>query len=370
MTFLLGITFVEVLKWIGYVIVALLCLMFMIVVHELGHYTAGKIFKFKINEFSIGFGPAIFKHTNKKNGEVFALRCVPLGGYCAFAGEDGEGASDTETEGNFNSKPPWQRIIVLISGALFNYISAIVIISIFFMAFGEALPMVVSVQDVYSDSEMTVQAQQVLKEGDIILEVEGKKIYSLLDSTEFSRAIEGKDSFTATVIRDGETIEVTVNKVYYNSAQEGEDPQSAYGLGISYAFYQYKMGFFQSIGHSFAFSWDVIALIFRSLGQVFTGTAKVSETLGGTATAIASLAQLTQYGFFAIMYGVCVLSASLAIMNMLPFPALDGSKVVFCLIEWIRGKPINRKVENIIHVVGLVCLLLLAVILDLVHFIG
>ena len=118
--FLLGTTFVEVLEWIGYVLAALLCLMFIIVVHEFGHYAAGKIFKFKINEFSIGFGPAIIKHTNKKTGELFAVRCIPLGGYCAFDGEDEEGKSEPG-EGSYYSKPPWQRIIVLLSGALFNF---------------------------------------------------------------------------------------------------------------------------------------------------------------------------------------------------------------------------------------------------------
>ena len=133
---------------------------------------------------------------------------------------------------------------------------------------------------------------------------------------------------------------------------------------------QHKLGFFSSIGHSFGFGWDVIELIFTSVGKVFTGSAKVSETLGGTATAIASLFEVTQQGFFAAMYAVCVLSASIAIMNILPFPALDGSKIVFCIIEWIRGKPVNRKIENIIHVVGLVLLLALAIVLDILHFTG
>ena len=84
MSFLLSVTFVEVMSYIGYILIALLCLMAMIVIHEFGHYIAGKIFKFKINEFSIGFGPALFKIKNKRNGELFSLRLLPLGGYCAF----------------------------------------------------------------------------------------------------------------------------------------------------------------------------------------------------------------------------------------------------------------------------------------------
>ncbi|MEG1608286.1 MAG: site-2 protease family protein, partial [Clostridia bacterium] len=91
----------------------------------------------------------------------------------------------------------------------------------------------------------------------------------------------------------------------------------------------------------------------RTIGGIFTGALKVKDTLGGTVTAISSLAQMMQQGFPAVMYGVCVLSASLAIMNILPLPALDGSRIVFCIIEAIRRKPINRKTENIIHTVGI-----------------
>ena len=88
MVLCLAVSGLEVLKWIGYFLVALLCLMLMIMLHELGHYTFGKIFKFKINEFAIGFGPKLFSKTNKKSGEVFSIRAVPLGGFCSFAGED------------------------------------------------------------------------------------------------------------------------------------------------------------------------------------------------------------------------------------------------------------------------------------------
>ncbi|MCQ2399319.1 MAG: site-2 protease family protein [Clostridia bacterium] len=112
-----------------YILIAVLVLLVMITVHEFGHYVVGKAFKFKINEFSIGFGPAIIKKV-KKDGEVFSVRALPLGGYCAFAGEDDEG----EKEGDFNTKPPYQRILVLIAGATMNFLTAILIVCIFFGA--------------------------------------------------------------------------------------------------------------------------------------------------------------------------------------------------------------------------------------------
>ena len=111
----------SVLNYILYIIIALLILMFLVMVHELGHYTAGKILGFKIDEFSIGFGPKLFQK-KKKNGELFTIRAVPLGGYCAFDGEDTDSASSTA----FNNQKPWKRLIVLVSGVLFNFLIAVV----------------------------------------------------------------------------------------------------------------------------------------------------------------------------------------------------------------------------------------------------
>ena len=121
----------------GYVAIAILILMVMITIHELGHYVVGKIFKFKINEFAIGMGPAVFKRM-LKSGEVFSIRLFPFGGFCAFDGEDEDGK---EADPNaFNNKKPWQRILVLIAGATMNYILALIIIIIFLVFFRRYFP--------------------------------------------------------------------------------------------------------------------------------------------------------------------------------------------------------------------------------------
>ena len=130
------LAFSDVMKTIGSVLLAILILLAMITVHEFGHYIAGKIFKFKINEFAIGFGPALYKRT-KKNGEVFSVRALPLGGYCAFEGEDEENSHPDA----FNNKKPWQRIIVLFAGAFMNYLLALLLIITSFFAYGQLLLM-------------------------------------------------------------------------------------------------------------------------------------------------------------------------------------------------------------------------------------
>ena len=125
----------SVMSTIFAVLLAILILLAMITVHEFGHYLAGKALKFKINEFAIGFGPKLFRRVSKKTGEAFSIRLLPLGGFCAFEGED----NGAESEGSFNSKAPWKRIIVLISGPLMNYVLAVLLIIIAMLSFGQML---------------------------------------------------------------------------------------------------------------------------------------------------------------------------------------------------------------------------------------
>ena len=214
----------DILKWIGYFLVALVCLMLMIIIHALGHYTFGKIFKFKINEFSIGFGPKIFSRTNKKTGEVFSIRPFPLGGFCAFGGEDEE-SSDPH---DFNNRPVWQRIIVLFAGAGFNFLSAFIVITIFFAAYGEYFPVVGEVyQHVeYVDDEnyQLIEGSQALKKGDVILSVDGKMAYSLLEFNKLSELVSGdKDNVEVVVLRDGKKETLKVVKHYYLTYIEKTD---------------------------------------------------------------------------------------------------------------------------------------------------
>ncbi len=380
----LAVSGLEVLKWIGYVLVALFCLVLMVVLHELGHYTFGKIFKFKINEFAIGFGPKIFSKTNKKTGEVFSIRPFPFGGFCAFGGEDEE----SKDPHDFNNRPIWQRIIVLFAGAGFNFLSAFIVITIFFSAYGEYFPVVGEVyQHVeYVDEEnyQIIEDSQQLLKGDVILSVNGKNAYSLLEYNRLSELIsDTADNVKVVVLRNGEKITLDIQKHYYLSyTDSGEKDENGdkvlvenvsknKGLGMALgSFSAQKLSFGKALGHGAAFGYDVLRVTGKSLKQLFTGSASISQSMGGTATAIFSLAQLVQAGLPAIIYGFCILSVSIGIMNVMPLPALDGARIVFAIIEGIRRKPINRKIEGTVHFAGLIVLLALAIILDLLHFFG
>ena len=142
------------MKNVGYVLIAVLILLVMITVHEAGHYFVGKIFKFKINEFAIGMGPAIFKK-KLKSGEDFSVRLLPLGGFCAFEGEDGDGAD----ENAFDKKKPWQRILVLLAGATMNYILALLVIMLTFGIYGQQ---VVGTSTITTPSKIRIRSKTAI----------------------------------------------------------------------------------------------------------------------------------------------------------------------------------------------------------------
>ena len=369
----------SVMATIGSVILAILILLAMITVHEFGHYVAGKALKFKINEFAIGFGPKIYKRVSKKSGEAFSIRLLPLGGFCAFEGEDEEGAS----ENSFTKKKPWQRIIVLIAGPLFNYITALILIIISMFAFGQPVFKVGGIAPPDESVTATEYAEYVensLAEDDCILKVNGKSIYLV---TDIMTALNGKsrgDMVDFRVARGGKQQNITVKlraDCNFKSTSEANKVLGVIGIGTvergdglyyDIAATNYRFGFFTTIGHSFAYSWRTAGTIFKVLGELLTGKLSISS-MGGPVTTIkltSELASKSVQSFFEI---AAYIGVNLAVFNLLPIPALDGSKVIFCIIEWIFKKPVPRKIEAVIHAVGFVLILGFAVLVDILQFV-
>lgn len=368
------------LRSVGSILLALLILLLMITVHEFGHYVAGKIFKFKINEFAIGFGPALYKKT-KKNGEVFSIRALPLGGYCAFEGENDDDATDASAAGSapssdpnaFNNKKPWQRIIVLISGALMNFLTALVCIAISFSAFGQLLFMTYEVAPL-SLEEQVEYAGYTFQDRDIILSVEGKDCYL---STDLMKALKGGkkgDVYTFQIIRNGEKVTQQIKLRSAATIDSVTDTNTLFeSLGIAqkdgvYQMYscKAKFGFFESLGRAFVYAFRIAGSIFTVLGQLLTGALGL-HAMGGPITTISVTSKLASQGLLQFLEITAYIGVNLAVFNLLPIPALDGSKVVFTTIEWVRGKPVNRKVENALHFAGLFLLFGFAILVDLLH---
>lgn len=368
---MIAATFATVMSWVGYIAIAILALMFMVVIHELGHYLAGKLLKFKIVEFSIGFGPTFkfLKHRSKKTGELFAIRPIPLGGYCNF--EDEDSASDSATA--FNNQAPWKRIIVLFSGAFFNFVSALIIITLFFTFYGQILP---SVRVIYPDSANS----SVLQVGDTILRVNGKQMNVLMTEDVSALLSKTGDSAELVILRDGKRMKVTVTKSDYTLGEYNEDgtfeitrdedgnPETFHGFGIGTVISPIRLNFFQALGRSFSFMFFLVYKIFAILGQLVTGKLALNN-VGGPITTIQVISEAASGGFAMLSYVVCLISANLAVMNLLPLPALDGSRIVFCFIEWIFKKPVNKKVEGAIHAVGLFLLFGFAIFADIFRYV-
>ena len=360
-------SFAEVISYAGYVLLAVLVLLAMITVHEFGHFIAGKIFGFGIDEFAIGFGPKLFSK-KKKNGEVFSIRLLPIGGFCAFRGED----KDDEDPSAFNNKKPWQRIIVLVSGAFMNYLLALLLIILMFGIYGQSALMT---------GKLSGEGEEGYSfyERDVILTANGKNAYML---TDLMNAVNGKkqgEEVPFTVYRDGVKKDITVKMICDADFKSVEDVTTLYkALGVYYetdetggivngGMYStsVRLGFFATIGRSFDYSFKVAGTVFKVLGELLTGALGI-KSLGGTVTTVAVAADAIKTGGFKYLLNVAsFIGVNLAVFNLLPIPALDGSRAVFTAVEWVRGKPLNRRVEGIIHTVGFVLILLFAVIVDL-----
>lgn len=406
------------------IVLAVIILLVMICVHEFGHFVAGRILGFKIDEFAIGFGPRIFKRRGKKHGTLFSVRAFPLGGFCAFEGEDGdegtaeESAGDGTAEANgvtdpvpvlgdgmavdvrangvtanqvkteqimteavkspsptaFNSKKPWQRIIVLVAGAMMNYLLALLLIIVMFFAFGQACYKM-GAMDVASDYPV----EYSLQEGDVILNAGGRSVYF---STDLISALGGKEAgeeVTFTVLRDGQRVTTQVilrSDCNFKNSSEVSKIWRALGSGTyetedgkywTVTAENIRLPFFQTLGRSFVYSFKTAGAIFRVLGELLTGNLGLNA-VGGPVTTIKLTGEMAVQGFESFLQIASYIGVNLAVFNLLPIPALDGSKVIFCLIEWIFKKPVPRKVEAIIHAVGFVLILGFAVIVDILQF--
>ena len=369
MSYNLLASFGEIMSYVGYIALAILILLVMITVHEFGHYIAGKIFGFGIDEFAIGFGPKLFSK-EKKNGEIFSIRALPIGGFCAFRGEDDE--SDDPTA--FNNKKWWQRIIVLVSGALMNYLLALVVIALMFGVYGQT-----SLMTYKTAPTSEVKAEYCFQDRDVLLKANGKNVYLVTDLMDAVEDREKGDRVDFTIYRDGKVQSLTVELRGDTHFENVEDMKRLYSaLGISFALDEYgaliegglystsvRYGFFRTIGRSFEYSFKLAGSIFTVLGQLITGALGISA-VGGTVTTITVAADAIKIGGIRNLLTITsFIGVNLAVFNLLPFPALDGSRVVFTAIEAVRKKPLPRRVEGLIHTVGLFLLLLFAVFVDL-----
>lgn len=344
------------------IIWTLIILGVMIFIHELGHFISARCFGVRVEEFSMGMGPAVLKKRGKET--LYSLRLLPLGGYCKMEGEDEAAMS----EHSFSAIAAWKRLVILASGAAMNILLALILFIIVSFSQGET----VYAPKIGSLAGDDVPAA-VFSVGDTIVKMDNTKINIYADITLKMMENTGEE-VTVTVLHDGK--KVTKTLIPYKT-------DDGYKLGFSPAVVEntpsvaLKNGVYET-----AFS---VKTVFWSIKQMITGKMGVDSLSGpvGVATVVsgavdgasqvpdASLRRLLM--FLNIAYIAALLGANLGVMNLLPLPALDGGRILFTMVEIIIGKKVPERFEAVVHAVGFALLMLLAVIVtwsDIVKLIG
>ena len=343
-----GLLMPEVLTNILYVLVAIFIFGLLILVHELGHYTAARLLGVKVLEFSIGMGPALVSYTSKKSEIKYSLRAFPIGGYVKMLGED----EKNDDPASFNSAKPWKRLIILSSGALMNILTGVIAMFIL-VATPSFLVGGTTVAEI-DESYVQTQSEELLQ-GDKIVKIGSTKVkyYQELAYEIMHQCYEPKD---VTVIRNGET--VVLHNVEFPVIEE---------QGTVFGDLFFKVGamektFGSVVSYSLHASFSTIKMIWQSLGDLITGRYGLNAVSGpvGVTKVVADSAR---YGISNLVYISILITMNLGVFNLLPIPALDGSRIVFVLIEMIRRKPVDPKYEGYIHLAGLIVLILLMIVI-------
>lgn len=313
------------------IIIGLLMLTLFVVVHEWGHYMVAKKSGITVLEFSIGFGPAIAKW--HRDETQISLRCLPLGGYVKFFGDD-EG--DEKKPGSFTSAPISKRLLTVLAGPVMNILLAFVLAVAFLCAYGDA-------NIVVTDVEPGSPAQEAgIMPGDVITEFNGVKIDFMLDMNEAAQNT-GRGSSLTVVERDGET--------YSYDIPYKADGSNA--IGIQYTFERKSFSFIEAVALSFKWMFLLVKEMFSILGALFL-TGQGVENLAGPVGTISIIGTVVRTGFENVLRLASLISINLAVINLLPLPALDGGKIVLLGVEAARRKPVPLRLEAVLNTIGFV----------------
>jgi len=360
-------------------VITIVMFLIMISLHEFGHFITGKLLGFNVIEYAIGFGPAIFKYQGKKT--LYSIRIIPFGGFCQFDGEDEE----SDADGAFNSQPPYKRFIVLVAGAAFNILLGFIIYICLTLNTGQVYTNTVDVV-----IEHTSLYESGVIEGDEIISIDSHNIGSYRDIQLYTMNMQEGEPFEVGIKRDGKKQNVTItptkqtitatyteNEILYTETI-GDSTES---INIPYSdknkFDPEKVGTTQTserllIGFSPVIedvTWKniipeaynqtcfVVKLVYTSLFDLITGDVGMDAVSGpiGVAAEV-DTAVKSDRSWLNVISIVALLTINLGVMNLLPLPALDGGRILFVIIEWIRRKPIPRDKEGIIHGIGFMLL--------------
>lgn len=333
-----------------YIIIAIIIFGILIAIHEFGHFMAAKLCGVKVEEFAIGMGPALFK---KQKGEtVYALRILPIGGFCAMAGEDEE----SDDPRAFTNQGFWKKFVILCAGSFMNLVLGIVLILIMYAG---AQAFVTPTIDHFMDG-CPYEGAEAMQAGDTFYSIDGQRIYLVSDVSSF--LMRGDGVYDIVMLRDGEKVELKdfalTAKTYAEYANEG--PKYGFVFGYTEA----------TFGTKLEYTWNTTLefsrLVWLGLGDLINGKVGLKDMSGpvGIVDMMNEVGQQAESAKAAadnLLYISAFIAVNLAIMNMLPIPALDGGRVflmiVTVIIEAVSRKKLDPKYEGYIHLGGMVLLL-------------
>ena len=341
------------------ILFAILLFSLLIFVHELGHFAAAKLSGVQVNEFSMFMGPAIFK---KQVGEtLYAIRCIPIGGYCAMEGEDG----GSDNPRSFEKAAWWKRLIILLAGAAMNFIVGVLIFAVLYLPGNQV---VVPVINEFTDC-CIFNHEDGLHIGDQIVELDGEEIYTYGDISlilELNKTV----SHDVVVLRGGERLVFDDLEMAHTHTNEDGTEYLHYGFAFDQVM---EVGFLGKLDFVWKVVMDNVRNVRLSLQMLLTGKAGVQDMSGpvGIVQMMSEVADSSDSSMTALLNMLSfggMIAVNLAVMNLLPIPALDGGRVVGLLIttavEKITHKKINPKYEGYLHGAGMVLLLgLMAIIM-------
>ena len=333
---------------------AILLFSLLIFLHELGHFVVAKLSKVQVNEFSMFMGPAIWK---KQIGEtLYSIRCIPIGGYCAMEGEDG----DTDSPRSFRKAAWWKRLAILVAGSAMNFLTGLALLGIFFCDSEQFIVPAVS----HIEEGCSLAEGDGIRVGDRILELDGERIY-LYSDFQAILGMMGGEEHDLLVERGGKKVLLEDLSMQLREFSD-EDGSVSMRYGFSFTLQE------ATFGNTLRYIWnnakDFVRMVRLSLQMLLSGKAGFMD-LGGPVMIVQQMSEVTQqapsfyYAAMDLMYLGAFIAINIAVMNMLPIPALDGGRVagllITCLVEKIIRRKIDPKYEGYIHAVGMILLLIL-----------
>lgn len=326
------------------IVIAIIVFSLLILFHELGHFSLAKLNGIRVNEFSLGLGPTLFGFT--KGETKYSLKLLPFGGACMMEGED----ENSDDERAFNKKSVWARISVVAAGPLFNFIMAFVFSVVLICSIGVDKPVLTDVIDGYAAQEAGLQG------GDVIVAMNEKNIHFYKEISAYA-AFHVGEPVEIIYERDGQEYITTLTPKY-------DEEEGRYLYGFISSGQREKVGFWETLRYGFYDLGYYISTTIESLKLLVTGGVTVND-LSGPVGIVQNMGEVYQesvetsgyyYAFLNMLNWTIMLSANLGVMNLLPIPALDGGRLVFLIIEAIRGKAIDPEKEGIVHMIGIILL--------------